>query len=338
MRSTSSLVLAALVAALTGCSAPEPVTHPEAMRFERGGLAIEHLGSIDRLTWFGPVNGPNMLFTQMLDQPPAEDGNYTFFGGCYTWVSPQTGPLGWRGTDGEQLPWPPDPAMDIGPAQTIGQTRAGITTRTPVSRAGLREVKTFALRKNGVAELTNELVNWGDEPRTVGTWVNTAVHDKGVIAVRFDPAHDDAAIWGWNQESIDRFLSILAPSDVKGWSLVRTADADWDGGGKVYLDDHPHFENTSWVSPEIAIWRRGYWLHRKGHAPVDGAKLRAMGEGPVAIYIQPASGDSKAIIEAELYGPIEEIGPGERTVAGEEWTLIESPTASVRTMLDGLRD
>jgi hypothetical protein len=287
-----------------------------------GPLRLEFQPEIDRVVSFRHANGPEMLFTQKLDQGPLADEAYTFFGGAYTWVSPQGGERGWLGPEGADRVWPPDPAMDVGPAQVESFSDDRLTAVTPVSRQGLVEQKVFALEPDR-ARVTFTLVNEGENARTAGAWINTACFADSVIAVRLrSGARDD--VWGWDQTSIDRFLSVTSPAG-RGWSLVLPGEAAWEGGIKVYLPTPSEGDRA-----EIAIWREGWWLHRtqmltEQEFGVQG-RLKELGEGPVAIYIQPGTETEPWLIEAELYGPIVDIEPGGAHTATETWRLVRSDT------------
>lgn len=294
-----------------GCvSAPEPVSNEDAWRVEANGLAVEYLPRADRYTYFGPEKGPNLMYAVGLDRLPPADGSYTFYGGCYTWVAPQHGPAGWAGYGGEPLPWPPDPAMDVGPGYRSGRSLPSATVTTPRQRSGVREVKRFELMGPDAAELWCTLVNAGDVTVERGAWVITACPPDGAIAVR---APAGTPLRGWDDVSVDRLLSVLSEPDEHGWRVLDLEDVDWEGGVKVYIDG----------PAELAVWREGWWLHRRQLAE-DVDSLLAHGEGPVALYLQP-SDSGPPIFEAELYGPIVAIEPGGEHTSVETWRLVESP-------------
>ena len=114
----SVLVGAGMVA--VGCGSPMKVSKTDlgGVRYERDGLAVEYMAGIDRYTFVGDAaaDAPNMVKKQKLRQDPAADGSYTFYGGVYTWVSPQGGELGWIDDQGSKLDWPPDPGRPGAPA------------------------------------------------------------------------------------------------------------------------------------------------------------------------------------------------------------------------------
>ncbi|HBS28287.1 MAG TPA: hypothetical protein DEB06_02295 [Phycisphaerales bacterium] len=323
MRETCLLTALALCGCTTG---PDPVTHDAALRLEHAGLAVEALPSIDRLTYFGTTDGPNMLHVESLERAPAADGSYTFFGGCYSWFSPQNGPLGWTSAAGEPVAWPPDPLMDIGPARVSGRAQRAFTLDGPVTLSGLQESKTFTLIDNATASLSYTLRNQSAAPRIAGPWINTSVERQGVIAVR---APEGSAIYGWDDTATDRVRSILAQPDARGWSLLNLRDADWEGGAKVWFAPPPG------TPIEIAVWRRGgraggYWLLRSlpPMSAEETAALRDAGEGPVAVYIQPDA----PIIEAELYAPLATIPPNASHTATESWRLISAREPSTAVL------
>lgn len=303
-------------------------TRDGADRIESHGLVVEYATAIDRITYFGPVDGPNLLYVTRLEEAPKNDGSYTFFGGCYSWVSPQNGDKGWRGEDGATSAWPPDPAMDVGPAARIARSKNSITTRTPMSRAGLIEQKTFTITSDRTAELRYTLRNAGTEPVDAGTWLNTAVSNDHVIAVRYP---NGSQIWGWGDASAEPLTSAMSAPDDKGWSRINLSEYNAGGGTKYYVKSVSLGGGESaGSSPEIAIWTSGWWLHRR---IVDWSadaldSLSAHGEGPVAVYIQR----DEPIIEAELYGKIQSIAPGTEVTTTEVWTLIPSETPDVSVL------
>jgi hypothetical protein len=289
-------------------------------------LTAEFVPAIDRLTFFGRDGGSNLLHLSALDRDVPSDGSYTFWGGCYTWVSPQKGvtgsPIGWVDADRvTKQDWPPDPAMDVGPARRAGFSPDSFSVTGPDLRSGLREEKTFRIVSDEAAEMTCTLRNRGASPATAGTWTNTAASLDDFIAVKL-PAGSD--VWGWDPSNVNSFDSIAREPDARGWVLVDLSKAKWDGGIKVYLS---HAADAALQRPEIAVWRRGAkaWLHRSLEAmsASDVRHLRDRGEGPVAIYIQPEGGKD-AIIEAELYGPISEIAPNAALHSTESWRIIPS--------------
>ena len=320
-------VLALWLAPLSGCAGPiagagDPLTHPDAVRLQDSGLAAEILPRLDRVTYFGPAGGPNMLFVTGLDREPDGGGGYTFYGGAYTWVSPQADELGWRDEAGAERDWMLDTAMDRGPARVLRATDDEAVFLTPESRAGLRERKTLRLTGPRTAEFVYELENLTGEWLRRGTWTNTAVGADWRIAVRLP----NAEVWGWNDESIAQMRSLVA-QEHDGWARLDVGRGSWDGGGKTYLDS----------TPEIAIWTDGWWLHRRILEPVDAAALRAVDEGPVALYIDvpDAPGDTP-VIEAELYGPLLEVPAYGSITTTETWTLIRSPGGTLEELTRGL--
>jgi hypothetical protein len=332
--------MSALAGGVTGCGtsrvAGEPTTHPEAIRVEGRGLAAEFVQSIDRFTFFGPAGGANLLHVVGLDRPRPTDGSYVFWGGCYTWVSPQKGPagdpaspMGWIDSDGTKKDWPPDPAMDVGPVRRTGLARGMFSVAGPEQRKGLQELKSFRVIAQDVAEFEYTLLNRGAASVTAGAWINTAAAGDDVIAVRMPPGTE---VYGWNKMSTDMFDAILGAADERGWRLMDLSKARWDGGIKVYLAPPA---GSGLEDVEIAVWRRSAkaWMHRSlGAMSADQvSRLRDAGEGPVAIYYQPGKGD-EAIVEAELYGPIEDIAPAARSTVRERWRIIRSSTANAAAL------
>jgi len=314
------------VGSVPGCAGSphgEPVTHPRAERLQASGLAVEYMASIDRYTFFGPAEGPNLLHVVGVDREVAPDGAYTFFGGCYTWVSPQGGEAGWRDSSGALVPWPPDPAMDVGPAYRTGRTADSFTMRTPASRMGLVEEKTFRITGERTAELTYTLHNRGERTVLAGAWINTAVGPKDRLALRLGPGSE---VWGWQGMEGAPLVRLGGEPDERGWVVIDPSRVDWRGGIKFYVS--PGAGEDGQRRPEIAVWREGFWLHREQTARDESgyALLREHGEGPVATYLDRDG----ALFEAELYGPLAHVPPGGSRTATEVWRVIPSkmPTSA----------
>ncbi|MCA9312507.1 MAG: DUF4380 domain-containing protein [Phycisphaerales bacterium] len=303
-------------ATLAGCHSAPPTN--DAVRrsgppvIAYGGLVLTYDPDIDRVTSIIPPEGTNLLHTANLDQEPSPTGDYTFYGGAYTWTAPQAGAWGWRDAAGGEKAWPPDPAMDIGPATIRSRTQTHVTVTNPPALNGLVQFKRFAIIDRETIHVTFALKNTSDHPVAAGAWVNTAVAPDSVIAVRRGAG---TPIRGWDDTAIERFNSISTPPGPHGWSLVRIPAANWEGGGKIWLD----------TKPEIAIWRDGWWLLRRQPSIDTENRLKAMGEGAVAVYIQPDAG----IVEAELYAPITDIEPGATRTDVEIWHLIRDPAGTV---------
>lgn len=316
-----------VLAAAGGCAATgdAPFASEQGVaRVEHHGLAVEFNPAIDRITFFGAPGRENMLHVADLKRPVPADGSYTFWGGCYTWVSPQMGrkdaPGGWIAADRvSKQNWPPDPAMDIGPARRTGGATDSISFTGPDQRSGLREEKTIRPTGPDSAELTCTLRNRGPSPVVAGTWVLTASSPGDMIAVRMP---EGTELWGWGERSIGSFRSIASEPDARGWVLVNPGRATWNDGIKVFLG-LPGGAKECVV--EIAVWRRSAraWLHRTigVMSAKDAARLRESGEGPVALYIHPRAPEG-AMIESQLYGPIVEIEPDGTSTTTERWRVI----------------
>jgi Domain of unknown function (DUF4380) len=279
----------------------DPARPGNIVRLERHGVVLSYRPDIDRVVFFGAVGGPNMLHTVELDRQPAHDGSYTFYGGGYSWVAPQRGELGWRDAAGELRDWPPDPAMDCGPMEVIRRSHDSFTARSPIMGNGLREYVTFTLVGSNLVEVVRELENTGSEPTQASLWVITAVEPGATVALRGEAVdhlragtlEEEAALLEWFQ-----------PDD--GCFLLDTALADNRDGIKAYFD----------AEPFLAVHNQGWWFIRDGLAR-DSGSLNEVGEAPIALYLHP----ELEIFEAELYGPLREIAPGERIDYTEYWML-----------------
>lgn len=306
----------------------EGKTRADAVRMRRGQLAVEYSPDLDRVTFFGVHDGPNLLHTVGLDREPAEDGSYTFFGGGYTWVGPQRGEHGWRDETGELQDWPPDPAIDAGPSRIVGRTPLGVVTENPVARDGLREEKTIRLTSAHSASIEFQFTNTSEETLRRTTWINTAVQPGARIALKLQEGDQVAQIYAGDENAVERFNALLGPIDERGWAVVDLRNAEFDGGIKIYTDGPA--EIAIWVPNPDWLQTKGFWLHRSLETPLSveqRSELRAIGEGPVAVYLNPGLG----LFEAELYGPVVDLEPGSSAMSTEVWTVYRA--SSPRTFL-----
>lgn len=334
MRIFGVCVMAMMVALSGCCNEYKPVTHPDAVRRLGGTVAVEYLPSIDRITYFGPVEAPNLLHVRSLRQRPKADGSYTFFGGAYTWIAPQSGPYGWVGADGNQSPWPPDPAMDIGPGGSCwrGEVPLGVEFRvkqdvycSPPTRMGLAPTSHFAFTSDSCLELTHSLENKGSGSRLAGAWINTAASNDHTLAVR---APFGSEVWAWEGKDSKPLTDLMSQPNERGWALIDLSKANWEGGIKFYIQPGAVGGETK---VDIAQWFGGYWMYRSQEdcGAEDFALLRENGEGPVAVYIQPGA---EPIIEAELYGRLVNLAPGQTERWTETWRVIEAATPDVSVL------
>lgn len=315
LAASSTLVALACLISLTslGCS-PAPIGSQFTQTITAYNHTLTLSPTIDRYTHFGPTSGPNFLNTRDLDAPVITNphhpdyNEYTFRGGCYTWVAPQNA---WRTQTGELQNWPPDPAMDRGPANITNRTTDSITTITPVSRLGLSERKTFTLTPTG-GLLTYELINNAATPIEASPWINTAVTTSDRIALYMPPG---TTLRGWDAAAVSKIESILSPPTTHGWRILNLHAATWQGGTKVWITT-PNGDAT------IAIWREGRWFIRTMDQDDPDNTLAAVSEGPVAVYIDPTDN----LIEAELYAPITTIAPGSSFSVTEYWQVLPHPS------------
>ncbi len=304
------------------------LSRPDATRLRRGQLAIEYSPDLDRVTFFGVHNGPSLVHTVGLDREPAADGSYTFYGGGYTWIAPQRGEQGWRNAAGELQDWPPDPAMDAGPSRVVGRSLHSIMTENPVGFDGLRQIKNIGLRSGHEAVIEFGLQNSGEETVQRATWINTAVRPGARIAFKLREGDQVAQLYAEDPQAVDLINSMLGPIDEQGWAMLDLKGIRFDGGVKVYTDGPA--EIAVWVPNPDWMQTRGFWLHRRLDTPLtieQRSELRAIGEGPVAVYLNPGM----ELFEAELYGPVSAIEPGETVTSTEVWTVYRASTP--RTLL-----
>ncbi|MFU8829502.1 MAG: hypothetical protein ACNA8P_08730, partial [Phycisphaerales bacterium] len=279
-------------------------------------------------------NGPNLLHTVNLDRDPADDGSYTFYGGAYTWLAPQGGELGWRDEEGELQNWPPDPAMDSGPSAVVGRSMHRLLMENPRSRDGLVQRKAIELTAVHELTLTYELVNESEDTVRRAHWINTAASPDSIIALRLREGESAAQLYATEEGHAERLGSLLSAVDDNGWALLKLSDLHFEGGIKVYTDGPA--EIAIWVPNPDWLRTRGFWLHRTLAEPMEVEQrneLRTLGEGPVALYLNPGL----ELFEAELYGPVVDIEGGDSATLTEIWTVYVAPTPLTRFMSEQYR-
>jgi hypothetical protein len=307
----ASMLATAIIGGCAQLDAPYPENPSEpgkVVRLEQQDLIVEYRPDLDRVTFFGPTGGPNLLHTVELDRMPKADGSYTFYGGGYSWVAPQRGELGWHTVDGDPKDWPPDPAMDRGPMRVVKRSLTSITVHGPVLRNGLREWLTIEFVGRRHVTFVRELENTTDAPIEASIWSLAAVRPGDMMAVTLDAAD---TMWAPEPSHLGVFNDAAHPKG--GWLLADTDDMTWADGVKVYADH----------APVLAVHTNGWWLVREGE-PMDEGTLRGHDESAIALYLHPGL----ALFEAELLGPIQKIEPGRRIVFAEHWRLMPSATAN----------
>lgn len=307
------IVVAALNA--VGCA-----TGPQSVvRLHTAQLECTYDTQRDRIISFGPTHGPNLLCVRDLDAPPTADGSYTFYGGMYSWISPQGA---WVDASGELCDWPPDPAMDRGPAVIDVRSARRLVAHGPPTRSGLIEQKWIELAPDRAAVVLDQrLHNPTGEGIVGGVWVTTAVEPGAVIAVR-NGSSDQFRIAGGDAANA---LWARATTSNDGWLLFHTDGVDCSDLGTDSFKFFSHGLST------IAIWTDGCWLLRQGIGESGDATLTQNGEAPVEIYMN----FGLQLFEAELLGPIATIPPGGTAQHIERWTVVPAPEPDT-SILDSL--
>lgn len=337
------LSMVIVVSGLSGCNC-----HVNSVQtISSAGLSVTYDSNIDRIIYFGIKKHHNLLYTTNLNKEPDYKGDYTFYGGLYSWIAPQSNWLNETG-DAKQ-DWPPDPVIDRGPTfvDELGLTRFAATG--PVSkRSGLREHKSVEILPNiyqidnneyRVAEIRHRIENISDEIKQVSIWTISAVEIGSVIAVPLPVVNSELDANDGNTIRLDSIESIplwnlaTAARDEQGniidngnWATVLT------GFRKPKLRRN-NIQKDSFKAfipgkPVIATWNKGYWLLRVGEQIDDSGKLWQAGEAQIEIYVNYGL----KIFEAELCGPLVDLQPGGSTEFVERWYVIKSDTMDFRVL------
>ncbi len=307
-----------------GCAGPhKPRT---CQKIIGAGLVAEYDSNRDRLIRFGPRGiNTNSLYVNDLDRQPSPSGQYTYFGGMYSWVAPQSA---WTDPTGKPQPWPPAFGMDIGPTLVTRHGLNEFEAIGPVLDSGLQEIKSVQLGRDHYgprALVTNGLKNTTDEPQWGGVWLSTAAIPGSVIAV-ITPDHDHRVQLSAHPNAQQTWDNVTRHRSR--WTLIRTKRYYW------WLDKGSTFKATLDSDRVIAIHRRGRWLLRIGEpwTPDSDATLAESGEGPVEVAVNFGA----QMHEAALLGPIAEIAPGETTRCRERWYIIPGVASRVKQLDEAL--
>ncbi len=323
----SGLIVCAVALGMAGGCGILPRQHVygvdvQGAEFAGGGVQAVFDLSRDRLMWFGPENGPNLLETRDLDVPPSDE-SYTFYGGAYTWMAPQSA---WTDESGSPRDWPPDPRMDAGPVRLVRSWMTGIEVEGPVTRNGLREIKRFEMIGDGEMVVSYILRNDSQEPVTAGPWLITAGRRGGLFAVasgvdgsvRFDRP-DSESLW------LDRGEERGSWWLIDLWARRKWKNTRDDLDLKAFIDSPQR--------PVVAAWDGGWWLVRMMESdPLDPAAAHSGGEAPVEVYLHYAHG--MGFFEAELLGRVVTLQPGESVEHRERWRVVEDSRPAGRLESD----
>lgn len=325
MRLAGLAGLIGLVALANGCARYGPYKPRGFQRILGDGLVAEYDSNRDRVTRFGPRGRFNLLYVNDLDRAPSPSGQFTHFGGMYTWVAPQED---WRDRNGNAYTWPPNSAMDAGPTFVSKHGLHEFEATGPILPSGLQEIKSMHLGRDDYgprALVTNSLRNTTDEPIEAGPWVTTGVVPGSVIAVLTPESDADLALSRHPdaQETWDN-----TTRQRSQWTLIRTKRYYW------WLHDADTMKVRFPSDRVIAIHRRGHWLVRIGE-PVKAEanpSIATTGHAPVEVAVNFGS----RIHEASLIAPIGTIAPGEQVDYVERWYIIPGMASRVRQLDDAL--
>ncbi len=313
-----------LLTAGTGCTHDQGAfTNALLIENHPADLILEYDAERDRIVRFGPINGPNLLETRDLDVVPNSDGEYTFFGGMYTWVAPQNG---WVNQQGGLHNWPPDPAMDRGPCTLNIDSGDGILIEGPVLRSGLQQTKRISISDDGICTIAHALHNTTNTTQHAGIWSITAAKTGSTIAVRLDSDNWFVEEPGVSLDSeLNNALWAAVANEVGPWIVFDTG-TDLSNA-QVDSDSFKAFVNRA-PSTQIAIWSDGYWLVRSADPPDIFSSLSEVGESSIEIY----GHFGLNLFEAELLSAYQSIPPGEMITWTETWQIVPSDSPDPAAM------
>jgi len=312
--------LALLLTLTTACSTS---TIP-GTKLQHNNLTLRYDTNRDRILYLGPTQGPNLLETRNLNQPPDPNGNYTFFGGAYTWIAPQNQ---WRDTTGNLKNWPPDPLMDRGPTTITNQSENQLKITGPETRDHLIESTTITIVDSSTITIRHILKNTGTKTIQRAVWSTTAIPPGATIAV--NKTSDNLF------DSTQKFFRLDNQNSKPLWNQVARTTSEWftikttlpDPTEKPSPDSFKVFFDRV-NATQIAYWSRGYWLLRTAEPPDIFRSLQTVGESSVEIY----ANFGLQLFEAELLSPLQPIAPQKQIAFEETWKIIPSKTPNLETL------
>ncbi len=264
----------------------------------RGGAEVIYDPGVDRILYFGAQKSASAIYLSSdAFRPPR--GRYTFRGGSYTWLAPQSE---WVDVEGNKSTWPPEAGADRGPMTIVASDAHSVSVRGPVLHRGVHEEKRYALNEDGTMTLEVKLISEAAPGESFSIWSTTAGRPGSVIAV---PA-------GEVRFSDEKFKAAWeAASEQKGpWVLIDTRKMN--ARGKAFID----------AAPVVGVWNKGQWFIRCGN---DSEGPRHPDDTPIEIYIMTRMPK----IEIELLGPYLPSDRAGTNAWSETWTIVKSKEPSI---------
>jgi hypothetical protein len=310
----SRSLTAAIIVAVSGCaSGGQPGSVVQKMKYDQwddayrltnGQYELVVVPQIGRIMRYGPVGGPNMLWTQANAEKTADaKGGWVNYGGEKMWPWPQDPPDGWEKYTGEG--WPPPAPFDHQPYEVREVQADSITIASQLSpQYGVRFVRTIRLAPIGSqVTLENRFEGEGKTGVAVGLWTIAQV-----------PAPQNGRVVG------------LLSRGVSEADAQRTLDAHkWTGpknveNSVVVLDrTRTKAEKVMFDGTALAVANHGYIfvIQSHGQGPGDSdPNTRAQ------VYTD-ADRDSGgfAYVELEFTSPKAEPGQLNRTILRQTWSV-----------------
>jgi len=316
------------LAALSSCSEMtlRPVTYngwKNCYSLSNGRAQAVIVPSIGRMMSYRLCDGRNVLDVnpdRVGFTPPSDPDSYIFYGGMYTWISPQ---IHWveRGKKGVWVG--ADPRLDHGPFRVTRATPIELTMVSPVSPVyGLQESRTYQLVP-GTSRLkyTVSLRNVGPYPVRWGIWNLSAVRPEGVAFFRLPNGRRDLIFPSEPKKAKKYFNSLLTmpASDLAAVDMRKF----FFESSKLFA--RPGSEFLAYRLPEG-------WFIRNFKA--DPNAFHSDWQSQVEIYGQARlkpkeKGKVTKIFELEVLSPDYVIRPNETVTWTETMTIVEdqSPIA-----------
>ena len=210
--------------------------------------------NIGRMMSFRLLNSNNVLNINNDNTgkiPSPNRKKYTFFGGFYTWLAPQS----------SNTPWPPNYEFDIGPYKIIHKGKRELIMLSPIVKSfGLQVEKRFKLsEKNAILSVRIRLYNRTNILLRWSAWNLTAVKPTGIaffdlpeMQNPYDSFHYEGTEGKKRaKEHFNRIIHIITEQQTSSKNTHRCAAVDlrqykWKGE-KLFV--HPHSKFLAYHLP-----------------------------------------------------------------------------------------
>jgi hypothetical protein len=313
------LVGAAASAVSGGSAPPAPPALSGLATLENGRVVLSLLPSLGgRVVVFRAASRPNVLDAHWREPfpPPSLDTPFEPWNGHVVWIGPQS--AWWTGQDlvperrQARAMWPPDPFNETARYEVVEKTATHLRMRAPASPlTGLQLEQEIELLSERRARLQVTATNRRDTAVAGDLWPNTRVQPSGTVYVPLapgsEPRIDDAA-----KGTVGTYPHRIA----RGWLSFEP--------GHRPVPPLDHLRAKAFVRPAeglIAFFLGGQVFLKR--APLVPTERLHPEETFIELYRGGGSTAADDILELEMHGAYETLGPGASMRFEETWELLD---------------